>query len=196
MSVAELIAVLFPHFVRLHVDTVGASGRTVRIRARGREPSAACPGCGRSSARVHSSYERKISDTAVSNQPAVLHLRVRRFFCDAADCGKQTFAEQIPALTFRYGRCTLLLRRIREAVGVALGGRAGARLSEHQAIGLGKDALLRLIRALPDPEAGQVGVLGVDLSRPWGYPERGSGGARERRRRAGPARARTAPWSG
>ncbi|MGW2207614.1 transposase [Streptomyces sp. NPDC001774] len=60
MTVAELIAVLFPHFVRLHVGFVRVSGRTVRLQVRGREPSAACPGCGAPSARVHSRYERRL----------------------------------------------------------------------------------------------------------------------------------------
>ncbi|MYS79259.1 transposase family protein [Embleya scabrispora] len=162
MSVADLLAVLFPHFVRLHVEFVRVTGRTVRIQARGREPSAICPGCGTESIRVHSRYERRISDTAVSNQQCVLHLRVRRFFCDSTGCVKETFAEQIPDLTFRHGRSTLSLRTIREAIALALGGRAGARLAELQAIGVGRDALLRLIRALPDPEPQLVRALGVD----------------------------------
>lgn len=121
-----------------------------------------CPGCGTESVRVHSRYERRISDTAIANQQTVLHLRVRRFFCDNADCGKRTFAEQIDGLTFRHGRCTVLLRTIRAAIALALGGRAGARLTEVQAIGIGKDALLRPIRGLPDPEIGRVRALGVD----------------------------------
>ncbi|MFE7216199.1 ISL3 family transposase [Streptomyces sp. NPDC057611] len=162
MSVAELFAALFPHFARLHVEFVRVIGRTVCIRARGREASAVCPGCGEAATRVHSRYERRPSDTAISNQQAVLHLQVRRFFCDEADCERRTFAEQIPGLTFRHGRCTVLLRTVREQIALALGGRAGARLTELQAIGLGKDALLRLIRALPDPDVKTVRVLGVD----------------------------------
>ncbi|MET7391301.1 transposase family protein [Streptomyces sp. NPDC005522] len=71
-------------------------GRTVRIRARGHEPSRACPGCGMVSTRVHSRYERKISDTAISNQQALIHLQVRRFFCDSAGCERRTFVEQMP----------------------------------------------------------------------------------------------------
>ncbi|MFD9591150.1 transposase [Kitasatospora sp. NPDC059973] len=43
-----------------------------------------------------------------------------------------------------------------------MGGRAGARLTGHLAAGIGRDALIRLIRALPDPPTGQVRVLGVD----------------------------------
>ncbi|MGW2402899.1 ISL3 family transposase, partial [Kitasatospora sp. NPDC001664] len=110
----------------------------------------------------HSGYERRIGDTAVCGQELVLHLRVRRFFCDNEECGKRTFAEQIPGLTFRYGRCTVPLRKVREAVALSLGGRAGARLAEHLAVGVGRDALIRLIRALPDPATEPVRVLGVD----------------------------------
>jgi transposase len=134
----------------------------VRLQVRERELSADCSGCGASSARIHSRYERRISDTAIADQQTVLHLSVRRFFCVTADCSKATFAEQIPDLTFRHGRCTMLLRGIRETIALALGGRPAARMTELQAIGLGKDALLRLIRALPDPPSGEVRVLGVD----------------------------------
>jgi hypothetical protein len=166
MSVAELIAVLLPHLALLHVEAVTTSGRTVRVHARGREPSAACPGCGGRSARVHSGYERKVADLAISNQPSVLHLRVRRFFCDAAECAKKTFAEQIPGLTFRHGRRTVPLRSMLQVIAFALGGRAGARLAEAQAIGVGKDTLLRLVRAAPDPDPRGVRVLGGRRLRP------------------------------
>ncbi|MFC8452554.1 ISL3 family transposase [Kitasatospora sp. NPDC057223] len=162
MSVADLLAVLFPQFALLHVEFVGSAGRSVRVHARGRTAGASCPGCGAWSERVHSGYERRVTDTAVSGQELVLHLRVRRFFCDSPGCGKRTFAEQITGLTFRYGRCTVPLRKVRETVALALGGRAGARLAEHMAVGVGRDALIRLIRALPDPAIGPVRVLGVD----------------------------------
>jgi hypothetical protein len=89
------------------MSRIRASGRTVRIHARGREPSAACPGCAGRSGRVHSRYGRTVGDAAVANRQSVLHLRVRRFFCDVAGCAKKTCAEQIPGLTFRHGRCTL-----------------------------------------------------------------------------------------
>ena len=50
-----------------------------------------------------------------------------------------------------------------EAVALALGGRAGARLSGRLAAGVSRMTLLRLIRAVPDPVAHQAPrVLGVD----------------------------------
>lgn len=153
---------LFPHWVHVRVKSFEVVGRTVRVGACGRAPSAACPGCGVDSSRVHSRYERRPADAAVGNQQTVLHLRIRRFFCDNGDCERRTFAEQIPELTFRYGHCTILLRQIRESVALVLGGRGGARLTELQGIGLGRDAMIRLIRAMPDPSAGTVRALGVD----------------------------------
>jgi transposase len=49
-----------------------------------------------------------------------------------------------------------------EAIGLALAGRAGARLAEVLAMPASRSTLLRLVRALPEPEVGSVPVLGVD----------------------------------
>jgi hypothetical protein len=35
---------------------------------------------------------------------------------------------------------------------------------------VGRDTLLNLLRKLPEPDVGQLDVLGVDLSRPRDYP--------------------------
>src|SRR5207245_3975768 len=55
-----------------------------------------------------------------------------------------------------------LQRSVLEAVALALAGRAGARLAGALGIAISRTTLIRLIRALPDPEIGQVTVLGVD----------------------------------
>jgi hypothetical protein len=74
MSVAELIAVLLLHLAGVHVEAIRASGRTVRVQARARETSAACPACGGRSERVHSRSERAVCDAGVSSRQTVLHL--------------------------------------------------------------------------------------------------------------------------
>ncbi|MGW1190840.1 transposase family protein [Streptomyces sp. NPDC002559] len=43
---------------------------------------AACPDCGRESARVHSRYSRTLSDVAAGDRPVLITLTVRRLFCD------------------------------------------------------------------------------------------------------------------
>ena len=123
---------------------------------------AACPGCGVVSRRVHSRYQRKLADTASGGQEVLIHLRARRFFCSNDACAKATFAEQVPGLTVRYGRRTCSLEGVLQAVAMALGGRAGARLTGRLACTVSRSTLIRLIRAAPDPDSGTPLVLGVD----------------------------------
>ncbi len=98
----------------------------------------------------------------MGSRRVVLRLRVRRFFCDHPDCGARTFAEQIPGLTSRYARRSPLLHQLLEQVGLALAGRAGARLAQVLGMKASRSTLLRLLRALPDPQPTSVTVLGVD----------------------------------
>ena len=90
-------------------------------------------------------------------------LTVRRFFCLVSACAKVTFAEQVGGLTSRHARRTPGLTGVLQAVALALGGRAGARLSGRLAAGVSRMTLIRLIRALPDPAVSRAPrVLGVD----------------------------------
>jgi transposase len=124
--------------------------------------AACCPGCGGESDRVHSRYERGLADAAVAGRRVEIRLQVRRFFCDSEGCGRRTFVEQVAGLTMRYARCTVLLRGMLESIGLALAGRAGSRLATRLGVPVSRSTLLRVIRALPDPEIGTVAVLGVD----------------------------------
>jgi hypothetical protein len=98
----------------------------------------------------------------VAGRRVVIRLQVRRFFCDGKDCAVRTFAEQVDGLTVPYRRRTTLLQTTLEAIAVALAGRAGARLASMLGLSVGRNTLLLLVRALPDPEIGTVAVLGVD----------------------------------
>ena len=90
-------------------------------------------------------------------------MTVGRFFCPVPTCPKVTFAEQVSGLTSPHARRTAGLTSLLQAVGLALGGRAGARLSGRLACSVSRMTLIRLIRALPDPAVSAVPrVLGVD----------------------------------
>jgi hypothetical protein len=146
----------------LSVERVFAVGTTVRVQARASGPGATCPACGAWSERVHSRYERRLADLAAGGQETLVHLQVRRFFCSNRLCAAVTFAEQVPALAARRARRTAGLTGALEAIGLALGGRAGARLSGRLASSASRSTLLRLVRALPDLPATAPRVLGVD----------------------------------
>jgi transposase len=114
------------------------------------------------SRRVHSSYQRQLADTASGGQEVLIDLQVRRFFCGNPMCARTTFAEQVPGLTTRYGRRTCTLQAVLQAVALALGGRAGARLTGRLACAVSRSTLVRLIRAAADPDDQIPLVLGVD----------------------------------
>ncbi|WP_432705861.1 transposase family protein [Amycolatopsis taiwanensis] len=57
---------------------------------------AGCPGRGVVSARVHSRYRRRLSDTAIGGREVLIRPQVRRLFCDNTACGRRRFAEQVP----------------------------------------------------------------------------------------------------
>ena len=74
-----------------------------------------------------------------------------------------TFAEQVSGLTSKHARRTPALTAVLQAVALALGGRAGARLTGRLAAGVSRMTLIRLIRAMPGPAvAASPRVLGVD----------------------------------
>ncbi len=60
----------------------------------------------------------------------MLLLRVRRFTCDDASCERRTFVEQITGLARRHSQRTERMRSVLADVGLALAGRAGARLAD------------------------------------------------------------------
>ena len=156
------LGVLLPHLADVVVEKTELAGRRLWIWARTRAGQAACPACGRSSVRVHSRYQRRLADAAIGGRPVVIRLAVRRFFCQAPDCPVITFAEQVEGLTSRYARRTPPLAAMLTAVAAALAGRAGARLAALLGLLASRSSLLRLITALPGPQAGLVRVLGVD----------------------------------
>lgn len=114
------------------------------------------------SRRVHSGYQRQLADTASGGQEVLIDLQARQFFCGNPACAKATFAEQVPGLTSRYGRRTCALQAVLRAVALALGGRAGARLTGRLSCAVSRSTLVRLIRAAADPGGQTPLVLGVD----------------------------------
>jgi len=111
---------------------------------------------------VHERYLRRLRDVPLSGRRVEIELTVRRFVCGNADCEQRTFAEQVAGLTSPYGRCTLRLSGLLGRIGLALAGRAGARMTAVLGIKVGRMTLLRRVMALPDPVRATPRVLGVD----------------------------------
>ncbi|MFI0928414.1 transposase family protein [Streptomyces sp. NPDC021012] len=160
--VLRLKELLFPAIADIAVLSVDVDIEKVRLDAECTTAGAVCPGCGVCSTRVHSSYLRFLSDVPTAGRRVVLQLRVRRFRCWNTKCPRQTFVEQISALTRRHGQRTERLRSTLTAVGLALAGRAGARLAAVLNVSISRSTVLRLVEALPEPEVPTPRVVGVD----------------------------------
>ena len=100
-----------------------------------------------------------------ADRPTRIVSWVRRFFCDNAACQAKTFAEQVDGLTRRWSGVSEGLRRMLATVGLALAGRAGARLAAALGMPASRHRLLRLVRALPDPRSVKSRCSGSMTSR-------------------------------
>ncbi|MEV0537919.1 ISL3 family transposase [Kitasatospora sp. NPDC050463] len=134
----------------------------VRVEGRSTASGARCPGCGSWSEREHGFYLRFPSDLPAVGRRVVLALRVRRFSCREASCPRRTFVEQIEGLTRRHGQATERLRAAGAEIGLALAGRAGARMAGLLGVRGSRSTLLRRVMELPDPDVGTPTAVGVD----------------------------------
>lgn len=153
---------LLPQLAGLTVERIEGSTAELRIWARPKADEAPCPGCGARSRRVHRRYQRRLADLAVGGRQVMLVLRVRVFVCQDRNCPVRRFAEQVEDLTMPYARCSGGLREALEQIGLALAGRAGARLAARFGLSTSRNTVLRLVRRLPDRPPTVVRVLGVD----------------------------------
>ncbi|MEV4997047.1 ISL3 family transposase [Streptomyces niveus] len=158
----RLEELLFPSIAEVAVLSVDVQNEALRVAARCTADGAECPDCGSRSSKVHSSYLRFPADVASEGRQVVLCLRGRRFFCRDASCGRRTFVEQMLGLTRRHSRWTEQLRSTLAAVGLALAGRAGARMARVLGVPVSRSTILRLLNTLPEPEAPAPRVVGVD----------------------------------
>src|SRR5438309_2367922 len=82
----------------LQIQAIELADATITIGAASLQERAACPSCQIVSGRTHSTYTRTVADLPWSNRRLVLHLAVRRLFCDSPLCSRRTFAERFGAM--------------------------------------------------------------------------------------------------
>lgn len=92
----RLEELLFPSIADVTVLSVDVNIAIVRVDVRSTAAGASCPDCGAWSAQVHDSFLRFPSDVPSAGRSVVLQLRVRRFTCRNAECGRRTFVSRYP----------------------------------------------------------------------------------------------------
>jgi transposase len=133
------------------------------------QPLVHCPTCACPARRIRSRYVRTVSDLPWGPWRVMLHLRVRKFFCANGRCPRRIFTERLSPLVAPWARRTQRLMHWLAPIAMALGGRAGVRLSRALGLAVSRNTLLRLLRRLPLPGVATPHVLGVD---DWAYRKR------------------------
>ncbi|MEP0924832.1 ISL3 family transposase [Leptolyngbya sp. ST-U4] len=164
MTLAEIASTLLPgqKILQLNSWEFDPNQTHVTVNATSIQNPVRCPVCLTTSHRVHSQYQRTLSDLAWANFQVTLHLSVRKFFCINPQCQRRIFAERIIDIAAAWARKTQRLTQQLTAIGLALAGNAGVRLTQYLSVQASRNTLLNLVRRIslapiPTPE-----ILGVD----------------------------------
>jgi transposase len=136
--------------------------RQITLAVRATPASASCPVCPTSASRIHSHYTRTLADLPWAAYCVRLQLRVRTWFCPNPACECRIFTERLPPVATPWARRTQRLVQRLIALGVALGGQAGLRLSHAWDVAVSRHILLRGLRQHPVPALPTPAGLGVD----------------------------------
>jgi transposase len=157
-----LITSSFPLACSVSVTVVTVAPDVVRLQLTTTAPTACCPDCAESSSAVHSRYQRQLTDLPWGARAVHLQLTVRKFVCRQPTCTRRIFTERLPELVAPSARKTTRLIAILRAIGLALGGQAGARLAARLRLSSSSTTLLRLMRAALVPPTPPLQAVGVD----------------------------------
>jgi transposase len=136
-------------------------GMTLTLGIATTHPNASCPLCGGESQRVHSHYTRQLAEEPAFGHRVRLQMSVRRFLCLESGCPRRIFVEPLGDLAVKNARTTTRRAQAHLAIGLALGGEAGARLAGRTAMPTSPDTLLRRVkqaRARSSPTPRLVGI--------------------------------------
>lgn len=161
------VRALIPDAKCLRVESIEVDeGQTVRIGVRSIVPIGHCPSCGRASRRVHSWYQRQLTDLPWQGAQVCVIWSTRKFFCDSVACTQKIFTERQPSVAEPRSRRTERLSVALRCIAFACGGEMGARLAERLGMKISADSLLREIRKTSLPDRPTPRALGVD---DWAY---------------------------
>jgi transposase len=146
----------------VHLDKATVEQGAVRLQLTATAPHARCPCCAVPSSSVHSRYQRHLTDLPWGVRPVRLQLTVRKFVCRNTTCTRRIFTERLPNLVAPSARKTDRLITVLRAIGLALGGQAGARLTARLWLPTSPATLLRLVQAAPMPQPPALQAVGVD----------------------------------
>jgi transposase len=156
------LTALFPQWRGLRITRACPEADHLMLVAHTTARTASCPLCHQRASSIHSRYQRRVTDLPCGGHAVTLIIHARRFFCRTPTCPRRTFRERMPALVAPGARRSHPLLCALTKIGMALGGKPGARLARQLGMPTSNRTLLRLVRAVPPPLAASPRILGVD----------------------------------
>jgi hypothetical protein len=145
------------------VESAFCDVATTIITVRPTSDTSLCPGCGTSSGRIHSRYQRRLTDLPLAGRPVRLMVVARRFRCDNVLCDRRIFTERFDDGTLvPWARRTARLDFVVHHLGIALGGRPAASFARRLMLPVSKDTLLRVVRRRGCLPFAAPSVIGID----------------------------------
>jgi len=160
--------IIFPDLPNVEVEEVEIAEEII-LTLRTTSPTAPCPSCGSVSSRIQSRYTRVLRDLPSVGQPIRLIMHVRRFFCKKSICAQKIFVERLPELCRPHAQRTKRLQKALCALGLKIGGQAGADVGSELGISGSRDTILRLVRQSEPPALDEPHVIGLD---DWAWKRR------------------------
>jgi transposase len=148
--------------VTLALDTITVRDHTITIHIHATAATTACPRCGTIGSRIHSRYQRTITDGPFAGRALVFKLRVRKWICPSPACPQRIFAERFPDLVQRYGRMTERANQILQSIGVTTNGADAARIVTSLGMPTSAKTIIRRVLRLPVPPDKPVRTVGID----------------------------------
>lgn len=121
-----------------------------------------CPACQMPANKVHSFYQRTLTDLPIVGKPVSLQIHLRKFFCRNDSCARKIFAQTASDYFCPYARRLDRAEQPLQAIALQTGARPAARICELIGQPLSHSTLLRISRKTPVQNQAIPTRLGVD----------------------------------
>jgi transposase len=155
--------VLFPHLRSFRLLSAQRETDSLTLTCERVTRTARCPICGTVAHRIHSRYMRTVRDLSVQKVQVILHLHVRKFYCDHRECQQRVF--DLPASSSDIPSWSLYLWSARQFLGQLgreHGGASGAKSATLSGIQVTPRAILRFMHTLALAPISAPRIIGLD----------------------------------
>lgn len=158
-----LLRFILPNNVRIKVCSLRFHSRSLLINGSTCQSGSYCPLCYKKSVRIHSKYNRELSDLPVSGSTVRIKLVARKYFCDNYSCPRKIFTERFDNEICAYSRRLIRSNNLLCKIALELGGNKGATISQLIGTPVSASTILRIIKKIDVPEKTLTsGIIGVD----------------------------------